>query len=187
MKKLFPIIIYGLFFCISVFCFIKYDSERFDYGWQCNFCNKKLPYNLVHKFYNDYPQNFILFDEDDFELVGVGFKYYTNSFTIKDFLGYGYNDTSVIVKCTDSLNAIKYLISYETKYKSKKGNPQISFKDLSESDFEQIKSRYQWLEVDKEKYYAISRNKFLSMIGALLSLILFVWRLLKLRSKKVAN
>jgi hypothetical protein len=141
-----------------------------------------LPYNLLPVRNTEYPQSFYLKDEDDFELVGVGFKYYTSSFTIKDFLGYGYNNSSVIVKCTDSLNVIKYLISYETKYKSKKGNPQISFKDLSESDFEQIKSRYQWSEVGKEKYYAISRNKFLSMIGALLSLILFVWRLFKLRS-----
>ena len=112
MKKWIPFIFYGLFFCISVFCFIKYDSKRFDYGWKCDFCNKKLPYNLVHKFYDDYPQNFVLFDEDDFELVGIGFKYYASNFKIKDFLAYGYNDTSVVLKFTDSLNTIIYLTSY---------------------------------------------------------------------------
>ena len=33
------------------------------------------------------------------------------SFRIKNFLGYAYNDTSVLLKCTDSLNNIKYLVS----------------------------------------------------------------------------
>ncbi len=182
MKKNVWNILFSISFIICTILYLRYDKIGFQYGLECSFCDKMLPYNLLPVRNTEYPQSFYLKDEDDFELVGVGFKYYTSSFTIKDFLGYGYNNSSVIVKCTDSLNVIKYLISYETKYKSKKGNPQISFKDLSESDFEQIKSRYQWLEVDKEKYYAISRNKFLSMIGALLSLILFVWRLLKLRS-----
>jgi hypothetical protein len=187
LKKLFPYIIYGLFFCISIFCFIKYDSERFDYGWQCNFCNKKLPYNLVHKFYDDSPLNFVLIDEDDFELAGVGFKYYTNSFTIKDFLGYSYNDTSIILKCTDSLNAIKYLISYQTKYRSKKGNPEISFKDLSNSDFEKVNEKYSWVVFSQEEAQKVTFKRFLSFIGALLALILIAWRLFKLRSNKVGN
>ena len=77
------------------------------------------------------------------------------------------------------MNNIKYLTSYKTGYKSKKGNPEISFKDLSNSDFEQVKDKYQWVEIDKEKGYAIDRNKFLSMLGAVFSLFFVVWRLFK--------
>lgn len=187
MKKLFLVIVYGLFFCISVFCFIKFDSKRFDYGWKCDFCNKKLPYNLVHKFYDDYPQDFVLFDEDDFELVGIGFRYETTNFKIKNFIAYGYNDTSVVLKCTDSLNTIKYLSSYETRYKSQKDNPEISFKDLSNSDYEQVKEKYNWVVFSHEEAQKVTFKRFLSFLGALLSLILIVWRLFKLRSNISAD
>ena len=132
------------FVAFGMFCsllYLKYDSKGYEYGLGCNFCNKKLPYNLVPISNSEYPQRFYLNDEEDFELVGIGFSYRKNSFKIKNFLGYGYNDTSVIVKCTDSLNTIRYLTSYETGYKSKNGNPEISFKDLSNSDFEQVKEK----------------------------------------------
>ena len=125
MKKNVWIILFSISFIICTILYLRYDKLGFHNGLECSFCDNKLPYNLLPMRNSEYPQRFYLKDEDDFELVGVGFKYYTNSFTIKDFLGYGYNDTSVIVKCTDSLNVIKYLISYETKYKSKKGNPEI--------------------------------------------------------------
>lgn len=49
-----------------------------------------------------------------------GYDYFVGG---EDFLAYGYNDIYVVVKCTDSLNTINYLTSYETKYKSEKGNP----------------------------------------------------------------
>ena len=107
--------------------------------------------------------------------------------TLKSRIAYGYNDTSVLLKCTDSLNNIKYLTSYKTGYKSKIGNPEISFKDLNDSDFEQVKDKYQWVEIDKEKGYAIDRNKFLSMLGAVFSLFFVVWRLFKLRNIKAAH
>lgn len=184
MKKLLPIISFGVLFCMSVLCFLKYDNNRFDYGWNCDFCNNKLPYNLEHKFNEEDTKRFYLFDEDDLELVGNGFKFYSNSFTIKDFLGYGYNDTSVVVKCTDSLNTIKYLISYETKYKSKKGNPEISFKDLSNSDFEQVKGKYNWVVFNHEEAQKVTFKRFLSAIGALFSFLLLLISLFKLRKQK---
>jgi hypothetical protein len=179
---MFFILVFGM--CCS-FLYLKYDSKGFEYGLGCNFCSNKLPYNLIPE--SDRYGSFTLKDEEDFELVGNGFGYKKSSFIIKDFIGYGYNDTSVVVKCTDSLNTIKYLTSYETGYKSKKGNPEISFKDLSNSDFEKVKDKYQWFEVDKETYYAIDGYKFLSMLGVFLSLVFVVWRLFKLRSKKATD
>lgn len=182
MKSIISFIVFGVSFFLFLLLYLNYDSKGYHYGLGCRFCNEKMPYNLKP---HDGPQfSFTLKDEDDFELVGIGFRYRKNSFKIKDFLAYGYNDTSVIVKCTDSLNISKYLISYETSYKSKKGNPEISFKDLSNYDFEQLNVKYQWFEVNKEKYYALDRNKFLSMLGTILSFVLVVWRLFKLRNKK---
>lgn len=187
MKKTLSFILFGVTLIVCVLLFLKYDSKGYDYGFDCTFCNKKMPYNLEPKFTSNYPQRFYLLNEDKFELIGIGFKFYGSSFTIKDFLAYGYNDTSVVVKCTDSLNTIKYLISYETGYKSEKGNPEISFKDLSISDFEQIKDKYQWFEVDEEKANTIRFMKFLFIIGALTSLFFIVKKIFKLRSNKAIN
>lgn len=185
MKKISWIILFSISFIVCVMFYLKYDSEGYEYGLGCNFCNKKMPYGL--KPHDGSEFSFTLKDEDDFELIGKGFKFFSSSFTIKDFLAYGYNDTSVLVKCTDSLNAVKYLIAYETKYINKNGNPEISFKDFSDNDFEQVKSKYKWFEVDKEKGYAVDGNKFLFKLVALLSLILTIWRLIKLRRNKATD
>lgn len=182
MKKYIWIVLFSISFVLCALLYLKYDRDGYHYGLGCRFCKEQMPYNLTPHDGSQF--SFTLKDEDDFELVGIGFRYRKSSFKIKNFIAYGYNDTSVVVKCTDSLNVIKYLISYETKYKSKKGNPEISFKDLSDSDFEKVKDKYQWFDIDKEKVYAVDRNKFLFILGALLSLILIVWRLFKLRSKK---
>lgn len=182
MKNNLWIVLFSISFILCVLLYLKYDRDGYHYGLGCRFCNEQIPYNLTPHDGSQF--SFTLRDEDDFELVGIGIRYRQSSFKIKNFLAYGYNDTSIVVKCTDSLNSIWYLTSYETGYNSKKGNPEISFKDLSESDFEQVKSKYEWLEVGKEKYHAIERNKFLSMIGALLSLILFVWRIFNLEASK---
>ncbi|MFT6111769.1 MAG: hypothetical protein ACJAXV_000548 [Bacteroidia bacterium] len=185
MKKISWIILFSISFIVCVIFYLKYDSKGYEYGFGCNFCNKKMPYNL--KPHNGSEFSFSLKDEDDFELIGKGFKFFSSSFTIKTFLAYGYNDTSVLVKCTDSLNTVKYLISYETKYKNKKGNPEISFKDLSNNDFEQVKSKYKWFEVDKEKGYAVDGNKFLFMLGALFSMFFIIRQLFKLRKAKATQ
>jgi hypothetical protein len=177
-KFVFLLIVCSVFFCVSIFYFIKYDSKRFDYGWDCDFCDKKLPFDLEKKFYSDYQQRFYILDSDDLELVGNGFRFFSTSFIIKDFLGFGYNDTSVVVKCTDSLNTIRYLISYETGYRSKKGNPEISFKNLNNGNLEQIKRKYNWVIFNHKKAQEVTFKRFLSFLGALLSLVLIVWCLI---------
>ena len=96
-------------------------------------------------------------------------------------MGYGYNDTSVLLKCTDSLNNIKYLVSYEIGYKSDKENPVISFKDINYNEYSQIKNNYQWIKIDEEKANTIQIMKFLFIVGALLSLFFIVRKLLRFR------
>jgi hypothetical protein len=187
MKSLIGITLSVLLFIVFTLLYLNYDKKSYNYGNGCDFCSKKLPYNLVPKFYRDYPQRFYLLDDDGFELVGSGFRYETTNFTVTDFLAYGYNDTSIIAKCTDSLKNIKYLISYKTGYISKKGNPEISFKDLSNSKFEQTKNNYQWVDVDKEKANNFRFMKFIFMIGALLSLFFIIQKLFKLINKKATH
>lgn len=184
MKKLLELLLFGISFIVFVVLYLNYDKKSYYFGYECNFCNEKLPYNLQPKFDLEYPQTFYLLDEDKFELIGIGFRFYSSSFKIKDFIAYGYNDTSVVVKCTDSLNNVKYLVSYETDYKSKNGNPTISFKDLSNNDFEQLQEKYQWFEIDEEKANTIERMKFLDMFGALLSLLFIIRKLFKFRKAK---
>lgn len=135
-----------------------------------------MPYGLTPKINSDYPQNFVLLDKDGFELTGSGFRHRQSSFKIKNFLAYGYNDSSIVVKCTDSLNNIRYLTSYKIGYNKEERNPEISFKDLSNADYEQVKDKYQWFELDEETYNTIGWYKFLSMLGILLSLILIIYQ-----------
>lgn len=171
------IVLFVLFSALCILFYMKYDSRSYDYGFDCNFCDKTMPYKIKPK--ADRYYSFYLFDEDDFELVGRGFRYRESSFTIKDFLAYGYNDTSIIAKVTDSLNNVKYLFSYETGYKSKKGNPEISFRDIDNKYFEQVKNKYQWIEIDEKKAGKIRLYKTLFFIGAVVSLVFLFCIILK--------
>lgn len=187
MRKLIGLPLFGASCMVFVLLYLNYDKKNYYYGYNCTLCSEKLPYNLEPKFYPNYPPRFYLLDDDGFELVGIGFRYETTNFTIKGFIAYGYNDTSVIVICTDSLNNIKYLISYETGYKSKKGNPDISFKDLSNRDFEQVKNNYLWIDIYSEKGERIRLYRTWSFVGALLSLFFVIRNLFRLRSTKATH
>ena len=123
---------------------------------------------------------FGLLDEDDFTLVRSGVKYNTE-FVVKDFLGYGYNDSSIVLKVTDSLNNIKYVSSYENVYKSMLGNPKISFEDLSEPKFQQVKSTYTWMDLDEEKGRTLMDHRAFSFEGMVLALIFLIRLLIKNR------
>ncbi|MCC5922109.1 MAG: hypothetical protein JJU23_15640 [Cyclobacteriaceae bacterium] len=180
MKKLIGFIVFGVLFIVFILLYLSYDNKGYRYGLECSFCNKDMPYGLTPKINSDYPQNFVILDEDGFELTGSGFRHRQSSFKIKNFLGYGYNDKSVLLKCTDSLNNIKYLVSYETGYKSNEGNPSISFKDIDNSEYIQIKDNYQWVEIDEEKANSAKFIKFMFVVGALLSLFFIVKNLFKL-------
>jgi len=162
--------------CCIVFAllYVKYDKQCGVYGLDSYFSNNNLPYGITPKFKTWYPQNFVLFDDDDdFELIGIGFRFYRSSFIIKDFLSYGYNDTSIIVKCTDSLNNIRYLISYITEYKSINGNSEIGFQDLSDTCFQKINHKYKWYNVGNETIENISAKKSGMLILCFLSVVIF--------------
>ncbi|WP_158963820.1 hypothetical protein [Myroides fluvii] len=177
MKK---IIVFVVSFIVFVLFYLSYDIKGYNYGLGCNFCNKNMPYGLIPKINSDYPREFVLLDEEDFELTGKGFRHRQSSFKINKFLGYGYNDISVLLKCTDSLNNVKYLKSYETGYKSNKGNSTISFKDIENSEYNQIRDNYLWIEIDEEKANKIKFLKFIFIIGTLLSLFFAVRNLFRL-------
>jgi hypothetical protein len=185
MKKLIVFLLFGASFILCTLLYLKYDSKGFDYGFGCIFCEERMPYGLtpqIDRYYLVY-----LLDEDGFELTGSGFRHRQSSFKIKNFLGYGYNDSSVLLKCTDSLNNIKYLVSYETGYKTDKGNLAISFKDINDIEYSQIKDSYQWVEINKDRVGKVRLYRTLSFIGAILSLLLIIRSLFKLKSNKATN
>jgi hypothetical protein len=154
--------------------YLKYDSKGYDYGFGCTFCNTTLPYQVTPKFNFDYPQHFVLLDDEGYELIGSGFKYNLSSFKANKILAYGYRDTAVVVQCTDSTNHVRYLRSYETGYKSSKGNPEIGFKDLNSSDFEKVRQQYHWIDLASQQRDQIRLYRTLALIVALISLLLLV-------------
>ncbi len=167
-----------LLLIIFIFFYIRLDKQQYYYGLSCIFCDNKLPYHLkpqIDRYYN-----FSLNDEDDFELVANGFRYEKSDTEIKDFLGYGYNKTSILVKYKDSLNVINYLTSYKTGYNSSKGNPEISFKVIKETDFKQLVENYTWFNLNKDKVDKIRFYRTLVLLSVILILVL-LWQLIRTR------
>ena len=176
MRKHIALIILILLFILNLLLLLKYDKQGYYFGLDCIFCKKDIPFKISPKL--DRYSVFSLIDEDGFEIIGKGFRYNRTDFTIKDFSAYGYNDTSIMIKCTDSLNNWKYLVSYKTGYNSKKGNLEISFRDLNTNNFKIEKEKYQWIEIDEEKANNIRFMKFLFIIGAFVSLFFIIRKLL---------
>ena len=85
MRKRIGLILPAISFVVFVSLYLVYDNKGYEYGLDCNFCNKSMPYHLKPNFYSQYPQSFYLIDEDDFELVGIGFRYETTNFKNQGF------------------------------------------------------------------------------------------------------
>lgn len=185
MNKLTGLLFLVASFILCTLLYIRYDSLGCDYGFGCIFCKERMPYGL--KPHIDKYSSFSLLDEDGFELTGSGFRHRQSSFKIKNFLGYGYNDSSVLLKCTDSLNNIKYLVSYETGYKNNKGNLAVSFKDINNIEQSEIMDTYQWVEINKDRVGKVRQYKALSFIGTILSLLLIIRSLFKLKKRVCRN
>jgi hypothetical protein len=162
----------GITFC--TYGYLNYDNIGFYYGLDCTFCKKEIPFNIRPNFYDIYPQQFVMIDRKGIELAGSGFNYYKSNFKIKNIKGYGYNDTSIVITATDNIDSIRYLISYQTSYKSDKDNTLISFRDLNNTDLEKIKKNYQWYEFHEEKINTIRFVKFMCVVGTLLSLFFII-------------
>ncbi|MDR1591466.1 MAG: hypothetical protein LBS16_01070 [Prevotellaceae bacterium] len=177
MKKYRLFVAFG---CCCVICsllFVNYDKQAYFYGLDSNFHKKQLPFGISPFYVYEYPQEFVLINKiykDGYSVaVGKGIRFYRSSFKINDFLSYGYNDTSIIVKCADSLQNIRYLSSYVTEYKNKDGSPVISFQDLDFADLQKISNNYQWYNVDNETIENIMAKKYRFLLLFILSAIAF--------------
>lgn len=136
----------GLVF--SVILYIKQDKNIWAYGLNSHFGKCDMPFGVYPRAHWPaiYP-NVTLIDADDFEMLGAGFRMLESDFTIEDVLSYGYNDTSIIVKCTDSVQQVHYLVSYVTKYKYKNGNNEIEFRELDSLELKKNEKNYKWYNV----------------------------------------
>jgi len=159
-----------LLFLMSIVNYLIWDNIGYKYGVGSLSFGTSIPYGSKP----DYTGSFQLIDDDGFEFVGSGFRYRKTNFTIDNFLAYGYNDTSIIVKCTDSLDDLRYLISYETKYKYKSGIPEIGFYEIPEDVYLKKKKYYKWVVLDSSHVLTITRIRAFSFLGALVFGFLFL-------------
>ena len=172
---------------ITTLFYVRNDKHSYYYGFDCIFQTQKLPLGICPFYVMEYPQRFILIcdvSNDGYDVViGNGVRYY-DSFSIKDVLSYGYNDTSIVAKCTDSLNNVKYLISCATKYKNKDGSPIISFRDLDNVLLQKKHNNYQWYNVDVKECERVIDGKNRMLLLCILSILLFTTNLIALLMNK---
>ncbi len=169
---------------LCVLLYIQYEEKGYYYGLRKIFYNKNLLYGITPQQKTEYPQEFVFLDKDGFELAGRGFRYEQSSFKIEDILGYGHNDTSLMLKCTDSLHNIRFLVSYKTGKEDANKLPTISFKNINTKTYNQIKNAYKWVEIDEEKANTIRVIKLLSIVGFIFSLFLIIrFTTLKINNK----
>lgn len=182
--RIFMICFGALLGVLSILFYIQYEEKGYYYGQGSIFYKKNILYGITPQQKTDYPQEFVLLDKDGFELIGKGFRYKQTSFKIEDILGYGYNDTSLMLKCTDSLHNIRFLVSYKTGKEDANKLPTISFKDINSKTYHQIKNTYNWIEIDKEKANTIRVIKLISIVGFIFSLFLIIrFTTLKINNK----
>jgi hypothetical protein len=170
-----------VFMVICIQLILKYDKEKYYYGLGCTFCPENMPFNLSPNM--DRYSSFTLLDEDGFEIVGIGFRHKKSSFCINDILSYGYNDTSVVIRCTDSLNTIRHLVSYETKYLSSKGTPSVSFREIEYHELGIIKGHYNWVNLDEETANRIYFKWLICLLGIVFSFFYIIRSLIKIKKK----
>lgn len=149
---MFKIFIISLFFfpIFSLFIYLTIDNKNFINQSSFYHHKRKMPFGIYPVNHYEYPQHFDLIDDEGFEIMGSGFRYSEMDFTIKKILAYGFNDTSIIIECTDSLNKIRFVRSYKTGFTTNKGNPEISFREINTSSFFLDKQNYHWNEVCKK-------------------------------------
>jgi hypothetical protein len=114
-------------------CFYYYESKCFYFGRNLVFILNKLPCDVTTKS-NSY-DDFSLLDSDGYDIVGKGFRYETTDFLTDSIISYGFDDSSIIIICTDSFKFLRHLISYETGNRNINGSIEISFKEISKGDF----------------------------------------------------
>ena len=149
MNKSIPLVLSAVILVSGVASFIRYDNKGYYYGSDCIVCDSSIPFGLKPGFSAGYPQTFTLPDRQGFELVGSGFQCERTNFKINTISQYGYTRNALIVKCTDSANYDRYLISYETGHTDKPGNQTISFENISADSPERILTKYQWYKLDE--------------------------------------
>lgn len=173
--------------CISsVFAYLYYDSVSYEYGLGSNFSEKRLPFYLQPSYEMNYPQKFVLLDGEGDKSVGKGCRFFGSKLLINEIIGYGYNDSSIVIKATDSLNHIKYLVSYIHRVNNN-NIPIIAFKDMDESDFQANKYKYTWTELDENIIEKIRSFTFVSSIGFFTTLFLLIRRLYKAVKSRTNN
>lgn len=161
-NKLRHILLIFVIFSIGVNMYADYKGA--EKGIKSNIFSIYLPRKLYP--FVDNQSSFVLKDsnDDDLEVIGIGFRYASMAYPIRNILAYGYNKSSIIVLC-DFHDGKKTLISYVDKYNS------VSFKEIS---FENMQNDdYHWVNVRDSDYANFTKMKswaFIFSVSFLISL-----------------
>ena len=151
-----------LLFLLNFVNYLIWDNIGYKYGVGSLSFGTSIPYGV----FPVYSGSFQLAEGDGFYIIGPGFKYREMDFNIYDILGYGYNDSSIVVKCTDSLKNLHYLMTCETEYMLESGIPSLSFQEIPEDVYLKKKKYYKWVVLDDSYVLTITRIKAFSFLGS---------------------
>lgn len=174
MKRVILLILFILFVFFSAF-YVKLDKEAGICGLSSFFGKNQLPYGICSKT-ESCPPNFLLIDPDGYEMLGIGFGILGSDFIINDLLSFGYNDTSIIVKCQDSAKNIRYLISYKTNNKYKNGIHEIYFFSINDNNIgeSENKYKYKWFDISTQHLDYLIKKRFLCLLLSICILLIGV-------------
>lgn len=96
-NKLRHILLIFVIFSIGVYMYADYKGA--EKGIKSNIFSIYLPRKLYP--FVDNQSSFVLKDsnDDDLEVIGIGFRYASMAYPIRNILAYGYNKSSIIVLC----------------------------------------------------------------------------------------
>lgn len=170
-------------FLISFFIFCLNINNLFDGGFKRIVENHPI---LTYCKSVEYPNTSYFKDKDSEPVLGEGNHYFRSDIKIDKMLGYGYNDTLLIVEYRDSLNRLHYLGSYQMQQIDDKAQHVIGFMPISEYTFNTLKISCQWVDLstNRVKLYSekITLIKFIALVMATVSIIF--WFILLGQKKK---
>lgn len=173
MKQNLIYLVLGLLFFFCICQYIMIDYQKFEYGRGYNICRRTLPYGVTPK--GD-PFSFNLEGRDARPLIGDQRDGSSKARPSTEIVGYGYNESIMIVMTHDYFNRIHYYVSkVANNYTADSLYHDVNLKSISEVDFKQYKSKCRWVykDIDHGNILSAKGNNYLN--GAIFILLLFVY------------
>ncbi len=154
------------------------DFISYDYGLSCYDYNKHLPYKLKPTTASNL--SFTINDEEGFPVIGIGFKYRTVDFEVCDILSYGYNDTCVIVECSDCTGVKRYLTTAAVPIGDVLEEYPFIFREINSIEKQKSDQQYKWFMISSIHDYNFELYKkyvvFAFLLTMMLLVVVIIWK-----------